>query len=121
LANIDPKLKIPLVLGAIGIAIGFVFMAAYFYELQYNPFHFPTYEEQVALGGYSPPPLYNFLEGLMFTLVPGLWLQPAGIDGWVAVVLWVVAVLLNGPIYFGAGALLLVLIRRVPGGAPLPR
>lgn len=113
MAQIDPKLKIPLVFGAIGITIGFAFMAAYFCELQCDPFHFPTYEEQVALGGYSPPPLYNFLEGLMFTLVPGLLAQPVGIDGWVAIVLWVVAVLLNGPIYFGAGALLLFLIRRV--------
>ncbi len=106
------KSKIPWILGIIGIVVGLAFMAAYFYDLHYNPFHFPTQEEVTALPSYSPPPLYTFLEELMLVLVPGLWLQPM-IGGWVAVVTWVLAVLLNGPIYFALGLLVLMLTQRV--------
>ena len=102
------KSKIPIIFGVTGLVIGFVFMAGYFYELHYNPFHFPTMEQAVEQAqtsghGYSAPPLYHFLERLMFALVPGLLLPAIGIDGWVAIVLWVVAVLLNAPIYYCVG------------------
>jgi hypothetical protein len=108
-----PKSKIPLAFAITGLVIGFAFMAGYFYDLHYNPFHFPTWEQQRNLGGYSPPPLHTFLERLMFTLVPGLLLFVffIGIDGWPAIVMWVFFVLLNGPIYYGIGLVMIWVLK----------
>jgi hypothetical protein len=93
----------PLTFAIAGLVIGFAFMAAYFYALHYNPFHFPTQEQVQHLQSYSPPSLYTFLERLMFALVPALLFPAIGVDGWAAIVLWVMAVLLNAPIYYCAG------------------
>ena len=111
--------RLPRVFGAIGILVGCAFMVAYLYTLHYNPFHFPTWEQAQHLPDYSPPPLYHFLfERLMFVLVPGLLLQffSIGVDGWFATVMWIGAVLLNGPIYFAVGFLLQALVRRIGPG-----
>lgn len=102
--------KFPFVLGVIGVLIGFTFMAMFWYDLRYNPFHMPSGNET---GNYSAPLLYTLLDRLMHVLVPGVWLIV--IDGWVAWVLWVGAVLANGPIYYGVGQLLVVLLRGVRG------
>ncbi len=91
---------------AAGVVVGIVFLAMYSFDYKYNPFHMPTSSQTDTLPGpYSAPPLYSFLEKVMFVLVPGLWLQVLTIDTGdrVAWVMWFFAVLLNAPIYYFLG------------------
>jgi hypothetical protein len=86
--------KLPQRFALAGLFLGFAWMGLYWYDYKYNPFHLPP-----------PPPLYNFLEKAMFVLCPGLLLQIFTIGtserlGWI---MWVLAALLNGPLYYCAG------------------
>jgi hypothetical protein len=87
--------KLPRRLALVGVLVGFTFMALYWLDYTYNPFHLPP-----------PPPIYRFLEKAMFVLCPGLLLQifTIGVDR-LAWVMWVLAALLNGPIYYLVGLL----------------
>ena len=81
-------------------------MGLYWYDYNYNPFHLPP-----------PTPFYNFLENAMFILCPGLVLQVFTIGtgdrlGWL---MWVVAALLNGLIYYILGRILTAVTHRRVG------
>jgi hypothetical protein len=94
--------KLPQRFALVGVSLGFTLMGLYLYHYKYNPFHLPP-----------PPPLYNFLEKAMFFLCPGLVLQFFTIGtsdrlGWT---MWIVAALVNGPIYYGAGLILVALMK----------
>jgi len=94
--------KLPTRFALAGIAIGFTFMGMYWFDYRYNPFHLPP-----------PPPLYNLLEKAMFVLCPGLFLQFFTIGtsdrlGWA---MWVLAALLNGPIYYLVGLLFVAIVK----------
>jgi len=87
-----------------GVLLGFALMGLYWYDYRYNPFHLPP-----------PPPFYNFLEKAMFLLCPGLLLQFFTIGtsdrlGWV---MWILAALINGPIYYCVGLIFDALAKRV--------
>lgn len=75
----------------------------------YNPFHLPTAEQvQSMTSSYSPPPLYSFLENLIFVLLPALWLSVFTIHA-PAVVnysIWALAVLVDGAILYCVGLLI---------------
>ncbi len=105
--------KLPRRFAVLGIAVGLTFAALYWYDYTYNPFHFPTWEK--APPNYSAPPVYQFLEKLMFTLCPGLLLQIFTIHTGTLVTLtmWAFAVLVNGPIYYCAGLILARLMKVV--------
>jgi hypothetical protein len=104
-----------------GIVLGFVFMALHWYEYKYNPFHLPSSEATQTLPSYSAPPLYNLVENGMFVLCPGLLLQvfTIGTGDRVAWIMWVLAALVNGPIYYVVGLILAALMKgrsHVPTG-----
>jgi len=95
--------KLPQRFALIGPLIGFAWMSLYWYDYKYNPFHLPP-----------PSTLYNFLEKVMFVLCPGLLLQIFTIGtsdrfGWM---MWVLAALINGPIYYCVGLTLAAAMKR---------
>jgi len=103
--------KLPRRLAIVGVAIGFAFWALWWYDLTYNPFHMPT-TEQLQGHPYDAPPLYSFLENLMYALFPGLVVRFFGLGAFErhAWVVWVVAALFNGAIYYCGGLVITGLI-----------
>jgi ABC-type uncharacterized transport system permease subunit len=97
--------KLPKTLGIVGVAIGFGFMAISWYVYKYNPFHLPPASAASQPGNYSAPPLDNLLDDLELTLVPGIWLTLLTMDlgNVVGEIMWVLAALINFPIYYGLG------------------
>ncbi len=110
------KSKLPRRLATIGLVLGFGLMAMWWYIDRYNPFHLPTVEQvQYMTTSYSPPHLYSFLENLVFTLLPALWLSVFTIHA-PAVVnysIWVFAVLFDGAILYCVGLLINAVKARV--------
>jgi hypothetical protein len=86
--------KLPRRFALVGVLLGITWMGLYLYDYKYNPFHLPP-----------PSPLYKFLEGVMFVLCPGLFLQifTIGTGDTMSWIMWTIAVILNGPIYYGLG------------------
>jgi hypothetical protein len=95
--------KLPRRLSIVGIGLGFAFMGAYYFDYKYNPFHLPNAASVPP--GFSAPALYHILEKLMFVACPGLFLQvfTIGSGDTMALIMWTVAVLMNGLIYYGLG------------------
>src|SRR4029077_8131053 len=97
-------------------------MGLYWYDYKYNPLHFPTFE--AASKPIPAHPVYDLAEKAMFVLCPGLLLQVLTIDTGdrVALVMWVVAALLNGPIYYLVGLIVVALMKggRRAGEPPGP-
>jgi hypothetical protein len=113
--------KLPRRLAVSGILIGFAFMAVYWLDYKYNFSHIPTSAETQVHSGLQAPAWYIVADKLMVILCPGLLLQTIPVDGGIsfALVLWVLAALLNGPIYYCIGLILVSLIKRrnrVPAG-----
>ena len=97
-------------------------MALYWCDYKYNFFHLPTSAEAQSMGNYSAPPLYWFLEDLMFALCPGLFLQvlTIGTGDALGAFMWVLAALLNGPIYYCVGLILVAVMKRFSGSRRIP-
>ena len=100
--------KVPPRFAMAGWLIGFVLMGLYWYDYKYNPFHLPP-----------TPAIYHFLERVTFFFCPGLLLQLFTIGttdrlGWG---MWLLAVLLNGPIYYVIGLVCAAILK---GGSRLP-
>jgi hypothetical protein len=95
------------------MAVGLTFATLYWYDFTHNPFHLPTSE--LAPPNYSAPPLYHFLEKLMFALCPGLFLQVFTVHTGERFILatWALAVLANGPLYYIVGLMVAGLMNRV--------
>jgi hypothetical protein len=88
--------RLPAKFATSGLTIGIVFMGLYWLDYSYNPFRLP------------PPPLfYKLAEKAMFVLCPGLFLQvfTIGTSDRFSWMMWVLAVLLNGPVYYLMGLL----------------
>ena len=101
------KSKLPRRLAIVGLVVGFLLMAMWWYIDTYNPFHLPTVEQAQSMASYSPPRLYTFFENLVFDVLPVLWLQVFTIHA-PAVVnysIWVFAVLFDGAILYCVGLL----------------
>src|SRR5580700_3328485 len=88
-----------------GLVLGFALMALYWYDYKYNPFHFPTSETADKLTSFPAHPVYHLAEKGMFVLCPGLFLQvfTIGTGDRVALIMWVIAALVNGPVYYLVG------------------
>jgi hypothetical protein len=93
--------------GVSGVLVGFLFMGFYYWVYSCNPFHFPVGQEPNT-GNIEGQAFARTVDDVMWYAVPGLVLQVFTIwSSWLAnVVVWVIAALLNGPIYYCAGLLL---------------
>lgn len=114
--------KLPKRLAIAGVIIGFCGVALYWYILTFNPFSLPTAAQAQAMGNYSAPKLYWFTEDVVFVLCPAslFFFFAIGIDGIVAWVMWGCFALLNGPIYYGVGQLMVALLKRRSHLKPQP-
>jgi hypothetical protein len=101
-----PKSRISRNFGLVGIAIGAIWMTFWLLDYKYNFFHLPSVEQvQHMPNGYSAPWSYQLLNSMVYWFVPGIWLSVFAIDSgpFLAVAIWVAAVLLNFPIYYLLG------------------
>lgn len=105
--------KLPRRLAAVGIVIGFAFMAIWWYIDRYDPFHLPTWRQAQTMGNFSAPPLLRLIEKLTFVLCPGSLLHLFTMDMGESTthLTWVLAALINGPIYFTVGVVLAALMK----------
>jgi len=105
--------RLPRRLALAGIVLGFVLMALYWYDYEYNPLHFPTSAAADKLAKFPAHPVYDLAEKAMFILCPGLFLQvfTIGTGDAVALIMWVLAALLNGPIYYLVGLLIAAFLK----------
>jgi hypothetical protein len=97
--------QLPRRLALVGVLLGFVLMGMWWYVDRYNPFQLPTLEQAQSIGNYAAPKLYWFLKDAMFALCPGLFLQLFTMDASKTVtwLMWILAALLNGPVYYLVG------------------
>ena len=108
------KYSISQKMAIIGIIIGIIMVSLYWYDYAYNPFHLPTVASVANQSSYSPPMAYTIFEKAMFILCPGLYLQifTIGTGDKFAWILWLVAIILNGAIYYGVGALITFIVKK---------
>lgn len=101
------KSKLPRRLAIVGLVVGFLLMAMWWYIDTYNPFHLPTVEQAQSMASYSAPRLYTFFENLVFAILPVLWLQVFTIHAPVVVnyAIWVFAVVFDGAVLYCVGLL----------------
>jgi hypothetical protein len=102
--------KLPRKFATIGISVGLSCAVLYWYDYMHNPFHLPTSDQ--APPSYSAPPLYHFLEKMVLTLCPGLFLQIFTVHTGELFILavWALAVLANGPLYYCVGLVVAALL-----------
>jgi hypothetical protein len=108
--------KLPKRFGFAGVAIGLGFMVFWHLQYKYNLFHFPTDQELTAMHrDYSPPALYTFIEHMAFTFVPGIWLGFFAMDlgDMAGIIAWIVASLINFPIYYCLGLIVSAIWRKI--------
>jgi hypothetical protein len=88
-------------------------MATWWYVGKYDPFHLPTWQQSQTMRDFSAPASFRLLKGLTFTLCPGSLLHVFTMDmtnnGVYAA--WVLAALLNGPIYYAVGLIIVMIMR----------
>jgi len=109
--------KVPRTLAVIGIVIGFGLMMIWWYADRYDPFHLPTWQQAQGMGNFSPPLLLTVLEDLTFVLCPGSFLHMFTMD-WgnsMTYLTWMVAALLNGPLYYVIGLVIVAVMKRGHG------
>jgi len=99
--------RLPRRFAGAGIVIGFIVMALYWYGYKSNLD--------------SAQDLFEFVRKVMFFLCPGLLLQifTIGTGDSLGLVMWVIAVFLNGPIYYCMGLVLAALLKghgKIPAG-----
>lgn len=98
----------------VGITIGIILGIIYWYDYNYNLFGLPTVEAAASLPSYSEPLASKLFDKIMFILCPGLCLQvfTIGIGGKLVWIMWGIAILLNGLIYYGIGAFISQFIKK---------
>jgi hypothetical protein len=112
------KSRLPRTLAVVGVAIGFGLMATWWYVDKYDPFHLPTWRQSQTMGNISAPASFRFLKGATFILCPGSLLHIFTMDmsDNAIYAAWVLAALLNGPIYYAVGMVIGLIMNRP--GAP---
>jgi hypothetical protein len=97
----------------VGIAVGAGISLLWWSVQIFDPFHLPTTVEHLP-PNYSAPLLYWIINGSVFVLCPGTLLQAFTLEmrGWFSWFMWILAVLLNGPIYYVIGLVIGVLLKR---------
>lgn len=102
----------------IGIAVG-VGAALLWWSVQmFDPFHLPISGHVPS--NYRAPHMYWIINDGLFVLCPGVLLQAFTLEmrGWFSWVMWILAVLLNGPIYYVIGLAVGALTGRGHRGKP---
>jgi hypothetical protein len=96
-------------LAIVGLALGFLVVGCWWFDLAFNPFHLPAWPNVPK--DYSEPPAHRILQDALLVFCPGSLLQifTIGIGGWVSWCLWILAALLNVPIYYCVGLLVVSL------------
>jgi hypothetical protein len=104
--------RLALKFGIVGITIGAAVVLLWWFVRISDPFHFPTVGQTPP--NYTEPLLLTILDDSVFVLCPGSLLQVFTLEmrGWLAWFMWILAVLLNGPIYYAIGLLVGILPRR---------
>jgi hypothetical protein len=97
---------LPRKFAVVGLLIGFTVVLLWWFDLSFNPFGLPTWEHAPA--NYTEPLARKVIEHVLLVLCPGSLLQvfSIGIGGWVSWGMWILAALLNGPLYYVVGFLL---------------
>ena len=113
MATPSAKSKVPRHFAIAGIIIGFSFMMTSWYINRFDPFHLPTAAEAANMGSVSEPPLLSLFEDLTFVFCPAAFLFFFTMDlgATTNYIVWAVVALINAPIYYGAGAILVVLAK----------
>lgn len=101
----------------VGIVIGFAAALLWWYVRIFNPFHLPTLVQ--APPNYRAPFLFTIVNDSVFVLCPGTLLQVFTLEmrGWFSWFMWILAVLLNGPIYYAIGLVIETVMKRIHGGS----
>jgi hypothetical protein len=96
----------------VGVAVGVTIILLWWFDMTFNPFHLPTLEQ--APPNYMQPLARRIMVDSFFVFCPGICLQmfTIGIGGWFSWVMWILAALLNAPIYYGIGLVIGVLLKR---------
>lgn len=97
--------------GLIGFAVGAAAVLIWWLVQVSNPFHLPIVGH--APPNYKEPLLSRVIDDTIFVLCPGTFLQVFTLEmsGWFSWLMWILAVLLNGPIYYAIGLLVGVLLK----------
>jgi hypothetical protein len=101
------KSKLPRRFAVAGILVGLSQFALSWCIDAYNVFHLPTSEQLVHMGNFSTPPLYWFLTSyLPMVTCPAIF--PLGFAAMesgrlFATIAWILAALINAPIYYLVG------------------
>ena len=101
----------------VGVALGIGVALLWWSVRIFNPFHLPTWEQSPP--DYRAPFLYWVINDSVFVLCPGSLLMffTIGVRGWFSWLMWIFAVLLNGPIYYVIGLVVGALIGRRHDGS----
>jgi hypothetical protein len=96
----------------VGIVIGTASALLWWYVRIFDPFHLPNVAE--CPPNYSAPFLYWIVNYSVFVLCPGTLLMIFTLEmrGWFSWFMWILAVLLNGPIYYAIGLVIDALLKR---------
>jgi hypothetical protein len=96
----------------VGIAVGIAVALSWWFVRIFNPFHLPTLGQ--APPNYREPLLLTIFEDSVLLLCPGALLQVFTLEmrGWFSWFMWVLAVLLNGPIYYAVGLIVGTVMKR---------
>lgn len=114
--------RLPRRLAIAGVIIPVAFAAMWWYVGKYNVFHEPTTWQQVRkMGSYSEPPMRAFLEDATLALCPGEFLEIVAMD-WTGfrevLCIWLLAVGVNGVLYYWLGRGIVAFRERVRRRAP---
>lgn len=87
----------------VGIAVGITGAVLWWYVQIFDPFHLPAVGQVPP--NYRAPSLYWIINDSVLVLCPGTLLQVFTLEmrGWFSWFMWILAVSLNGPIYYAAG------------------
>jgi hypothetical protein len=98
----------------LGLAIGVTVALLWWYVRIFNPFHLPTWQQIAHSSYYSAPLTYWIFQDIVSVLCPGTFLQIFTMEmrGWFSWFMWILAVFLNIPIYYGIGLVVDALMKR---------
>jgi hypothetical protein len=93
-----------------GIVIGTADALLWWYVQIFDPFHLPTLAQ--APPNYRAPFLYWIINDSVLVLCPVTLLIIFPLRGWVTWFIWILVVLLNGPIYYAIGLVIETMMNR---------
>jgi hypothetical protein len=106
--------KLPRAFAVTGVIVGLGLMLVWWYVNTYDPFHLPTVEQvNKTPESYSAPWTYQALETITTFLCPASTINALAIHVPAAVTfgIWIIAALINAPIYYGVGLLVGAILR----------